>query len=439
MVYSKKAINKSKNKEIQMHTMQPERLTSTDRTAHPIRSFQYRTRMCNQRGLNRLCRAMAVLAVLLLSTSPLAGAREESDPYTAYGTATITHGNVAAARDRALFDAQGKIVMAAVSRRMSLDELKSYFLTLHNLFYVRPDLYLQRFKIVSESALLDRYTMVVEGFVDTSLLRADLSSMGMLEKTAQAVPMLVMVAEYGTDGDMRAWWSAESMSGALSQKKLEQHLRQRGAQIVVPTGTLMDGLSVDDLQDMETLCSYAGGMGAGIVVAGTAKNSLVTDKKRGSVKSVQCDMDISVVDVQQCSVALQTTTHALGMHIDIPSATAEAVNKACNNIAGQITDVLYMQLRQKNSCMLKIDFGSDVPAALAERFIAGLRGTLPDTTLSHPSPSDRAGTWESTVQTSLEIGSFLQKLYGMKVDGFSFTVLGIVDGVVTVKASVINQ
>ena len=58
-----------------------------------------------------------------------------SEGFIGRGVSKVVDGDIADARQRALADAQGKVVMEAVSAKLSVEDMAKYFLTLKNLFF----------------------------------------------------------------------------------------------------------------------------------------------------------------------------------------------------------------------------------------------------------------------------------------------------------------
>ncbi len=71
----------------------------------------------------------------------------------------------------------------------------------------------------------------------------------------------------------------------------------------------------------------------------------------------------SAIDVRRQEVVLQAVTSGLGAHVDEAEACREAMQKASRQLADQMTERLYQQLRQARQYVFKLRFSKAVSAA----------------------------------------------------------------------------
>lgn len=401
--------------------------------------------MVVQIGTVRNAAVFSAICFLLFFRVPQADGQElQKGGYTGHGIARIIEGDVAGARHKALVDAQGKAVMEAVASQLSIDEVKKYFLTLSNLFFSRPDVYLERFKIVSETALFDSYHVTIEGYVQQDTLKADLVSMGIVSSKQQAVKMLVMIAEKGLDAPEETyWWSSAIEPGSAryrSQDQLESNLRRKGAIILNPFDVSAPPVPYDALgdtltPDVASLSQYASLLGARIVIIGKAGLMRAVEKKLSSIESVQCDMSVQVIDVLKKASVIQTTTYALGMHIDESAAITDAIDKACGNISGQIIDTLYMQMRSVHDYAFTIRFAKPVLQEGFDTFVSAMKASFPQMEFLETRKIDEKEEWKIHVQTPHESAAVLQRLYEKGVAGHAVEVLTVEEQNISLKVS----
>ena len=120
--------------------------------------------------------------------------------YFGTGIAKIKNDNVSDARKKALIDAQGKVLIAAVGSQLSLGDISKYFPMLKKLFFEKPDVYLQRFKLISEYALYDMYQVNIQGFVQQEMLRQELKSLGILSSERENTKIMILISEQDSAG-----------------------------------------------------------------------------------------------------------------------------------------------------------------------------------------------------------------------------------------------
>ena len=149
----------------------------------------------NIKRLNISRAAIACIALALILAPGSAHSQSPGSSYTARGIAPVSGGNISEARTAALTDAQQKVVLAALADQMPLKKLNDSLASLNNLFISRPDVYVQRFKILNETTLSGSYHILIEAFTEDELLRNDLESIGVNGPAQQKTAVLLLVAE----------------------------------------------------------------------------------------------------------------------------------------------------------------------------------------------------------------------------------------------------
>lgn len=296
----------------------------------------------------------AALAVLILGV-PLPAQEPAGEAYLGCGLARVAGGDVSAARDSALKDAQAKVVLQALSAQLTVADMTQRFSELRNLFMVRPEVYLQSFKVIREHAQVDLYQISIQGVVQQEQLRHDLESMGILKPEAEKIRVLVMLAEKDFDHTEPVFWWAGSRQAAGSrfgmQQSLEKKLAEQGLQVVNPPGAAGTAMSAEISQtaepDIEKGSRFASQFGASILVMGIAELTRSTEQPKAVIKNIQCSLRVQLIDVSMQNTVAQVTTSALGASIEEEAAAADAIDKACAQAARQMLDRFYQQSKTK--------------------------------------------------------------------------------------------
>ncbi len=350
-----------------------------------------------------------------------------SDGFIGQGVAAIADGNIVFARKNALADAQRKVVMEAVSGQISVEEMAKYFLTLTNVFFKHPGIYLQRFKVVKENALFDTYQVIIHGFVQQDLLRHDLEAMGIVGPEYDKLKVLVMIAESDADEPEKSfyWWSSDEgakYSRYQLQKTMEKKLQERGAHIVNPFETPVNVLSEEVRQspepDVNTVSNFASHLNARLVVLGRGRLSRTAEQKLSSLTSIQCNLNTRVIDVRRGSVAVQAATYALGLHIDEESAVADAIEKACERIAGQIMDKIYLQMKQLHEFIFKLSFDTGASETDIHTWFDVFQNRFPELELLEITKKEESNLWLVKLNSTIEGAALLQKMFETRIGGY---------------------
>jgi hypothetical protein len=338
----------------------------------------------NIRRLNISRIAVACSALLLILAPGSAQSQSPGSSYTARGIAPVSGGNIAEARTAALNDAQQKVVLAALADQMPFAKLNSLLATLQNLFINRPDVYVQRFKILNETTISDSYHILIEAFTENELLRKDLESMGVNAPSQQKTAALLLIAETSSGERYASWWAPDPTERLLPLDVGEQmafFFRERGIAVLdnarIPVEPLAP-IAGEVFPGREAVLMAASRAGADIVVLAKADLKQMGAQPDTSFAQVQCDLSAEVLDVYMRELVLQTTTNALGMHIDQRVAAQDAASKACSRIVEQILDRMPAAKNERHTYALRCTFPGARPAATSMDFFRLLREALPE-------------------------------------------------------------
>lgn len=368
------------------------------------------------------------------------------EEFTGRGIARITGGDIAGARQTALADAQKKLLIDAVSAQLPAEALASSFTKLMNQVFTRPDIYLERFKIITENTLPDVYQVTVSGVVQKDMLRHDLESLGLAKPEPDKTPVLLMIAEKGLDpAGEQFWWSFGNealFSQGMVQQKLARFFSEKGLSIVNPfessanVSLQLIGQSAEP--DTGTVCQVASQLGARIIVLGKAALTRVRGQQ-SSAPEIQCDVSARAIDAKSRSVVVQASTYALGVQADEATAAQDASEKACRQLSEQITDRLYQQLRNINEYILKLTFNKPVTDGEARDCVHAFKAVLPGLELIEVSSQDDATHWTAQVTSPIESTALLQKMFGTGVPGYVTKITAARDNIIEMRVAPLKR
>jgi len=366
----------------------------------------------------------ALCALVMLPAS--VGAQEGSGPVrTARGFAPVAGGNMPAARAAALTDAQQKVVLAALADQMPLDKLNSSAAALQPLFFSKPDVYLQRFKIISETAVAGIHQILIEAAANDELIRSDLATIGLYKPPQQKIQLLVMVAEDVADGSHACWWAADPAQRIVpfdAGGRMAELLRERGIEVLDP-GTLPLELLAPNQGEVfparGALLEAARRSGAAFVVMARAAVKPASSPAGSTVAHTQCDIQAEVLDVHTREMRLHSATNALGTHIDQEAAAQDAVAKACSRIVEYILDRLPDANANNYRHSFRFAFPGPLTESTAHDFFKLLRAALPDAarlTVRDPAePNVRV----ADIVSSLDAAALVQKALQADLMGYT--------------------
>lgn len=389
----------------------------------------------NIKRLNLPRAATACIALALILAPGSAHAQSPGSSYTARGIAPVSGGNISAARATALTDAQQKVVLAALADQMPLEKLNKSLATLHNLFISRPDVYVQRFKILNETTLSGSYHILIEAFTEDELLRKDLESIGINGPAQQKTAVLLLVAETSSGERYASWWAADPAERLLPLDVGEQlafFFHEHGVGVIddgsIPVAPLAPNAG-DVFPGREAVLMAARQAGADIAVLARADLKQTEAQPGSSFAQVQCDMSAEVLDVHTRELILQTATNALGMHIDEAAAAQDAASKACSRLVEQILDRMLAANRGRHTYAFRCTFPGPQPESTSMDFFRLLRAALPEIVQINVRETGDATVRIADIVSSVDGATLVQKTLQTEPGGYRLA-LGVVEDTV---------
>jgi hypothetical protein len=399
----------------------------------------------NIKRLNILRAAAACSALVLILAPGSAQPQSPGSSYTARGIAPVSGGNIAEARTAALTDAQQKVVLAALADQMPFAKLNSLLATLQNLFINRPDVYVQRFKILNETTLSGSHHILIEAFTENELLRKDLESIGVNAPEQQTTGVLLLVAETSSGKGYASWWAADPAERLLPLDVGEQmafFFRERGVEVLddarIPVEPLAP-IAGEVFPGRESVLMAASRAGANLVVLAKADLKQIEAQPGTSFAQVQCDLSAEVLDVHMRELVLQTTTNALGMHIDRTAAAQDAASKACSRIVEQILDRGPAATSERHTYALRCTFPGARPTATSMDFFRLLQAALPEIVQLNVREASDAHVRIADVVSTIDGAALVQKALQTKPGGFRIAPGVVEDTVINLTVTAPGQ
>jgi len=379
-----------------------------------------------------------------------AGAQERAaiDGFTGRGIARISGGDIPGARQSALSDAQLKAVIDAVNSLLPADAFAAHSSRILARFAAKPDKYLQSFRITAENTLPDQYQVTVQAAVLLDAVRQELTGMGLIKPAEnKSVSLLVMAAEQGLDAAQETYWWSLTAGNSIAEFPLQQAVEtafsDKQMRIVSPfEPPLKETFSPaggNAAPDTAAICRLAVQTDAQMVMLVRAKLMRVKNTRLTSVQNVQCDITAITIDVRRQVIVMQTMTSGLGMHVDEAVASREALQKASRQLADQVTERLYQQLRQARQYVFKLRFNKAVSDADVRGCVNAFTQILPGLEIVDAAAEEGGQRWVVRVTSPVDNAETLQKMFGSGVPGYITKITSVHDNVLEMRVTPIKR
>ena len=383
----------------------------------------------------------ATILMVFFSIPPVFSQDASSDGFIGRGIAKIVDGDTAGARAIAAMDAQKKVVLHAVCANLSVDEITKYFLTLDNLFFKRPDIYLQRFKIINENASFESYNIAIHGFVQNEILSHDLEAMGIFKASSRNLKVLLIVAEGGfdlPDKTLRWCFSKNKISSECKAlKSLEKYFIEKGVLVLdsaeIPSNIFSGVSDLSREQDKEEAIRIAAELNADVLVFGKSELNKVEGQKFSSLARVQSNMSATAIDVRSKSVIAHTTTYALGINVDETSAALDAVDKSSRHISEQITDRMFLNIRNTHKYLLNMAFDGLISEPKAKQWLELFNDIFPEIEITGAERTEKQKKWSVNLNTTIESAAIVQRILEIGIEGYTTEVISATESVIDLR------
>lgn len=292
-------------------------------------------------------RSMVALAlVALLACTVWAQENPSAEGFLGRGIAHINGGDVFAARQQALADAQGKALLEAVVARVPLEVMEKNFLVLKKNFFDKAATYIKSFKIIYENTTFDFYQITIQALVQQELLRRDLDAIVFSGAQHEPYKVLLMIAEkLNGSGDFIFWWAPGSAAKIPeSELILKEKCAEKDFIVVDPLQSMKEPPATSPYfypePDIDTVCRIGTLCGADIAIVGKAEVERSRGADAASFNAFQCNLKANAISVKDRKVIVSAATYGLGVNADETLAYRNAVEKAGKQLLNQISDKL---------------------------------------------------------------------------------------------------
>ncbi len=281
-----------------------------------------------------------LISLFLAFLLPVAASSEEQMTIDSTGTASISPGGPASARDAAIADALRKAVEQAAGTLVASDTLVENFQVLEDSVYTKSQGFVKSYSIISEGQQAGLYEVSVKAVVATGALAGGLDALGLLQKKAERPRVLFMVAEKGFAlSEYDYWWNNEGRMRRISatDAALKQAFISKGFNVV--DGRAIDGLlgpiGVDVTEQDAARMGRA--LDAEVVVFGKVFIEEGPSSGATSIVTYMADMTAEAARVDDGVVLASQKGRGISRHISAVTGSGEAVSRAAAIVAEGLT------------------------------------------------------------------------------------------------------
>ena len=283
---------------------------------------------------------MLLPLVLLINT---AIGQEESKTVTAEGVAVIQDGRKDIARDAAIQDALQRAVEQAIGVLIDSQTQVENYQVISDKILSQTKGYIKRYNITSQVPEENLLRVTINAEVSLGRLSDDLSAIGIVLGQLHKPRTMILVAEQNIGQEWHAWWwggaHAQQTDMAIVENTLMDKFNEKGFEMIDHAAAagqikVTAAYNVQDLSatQAQTLGNQAA---AEVVIYGKAVAKL--QGHIGSLQSVQSNLALKAVRTDTGQVLASATTNAAAVHVSEITAGNEALKKAAEKAAEQLT------------------------------------------------------------------------------------------------------
>jgi len=302
------------------------------------------------------CRAAGILAAILFASpapaQPAGGAPAPGDQtLNVEGVASLTRGDVAAARDRAIDDALRKAVEQAVGTLIESETMVQNYQVLSDSIYSQSKGFVRTYKLNSEKQDGTLYRVSVTATVAVGDVKADLQSLGLLIQRMRRPRVFVLIPEDNVHDS--GWWSSWSSSIGTVEAQVIRALKAKDF-------TVMDAATVRKSIEKEAALKAMEGdpaeaarigqqTGAEVVITGQAVSAPAGSVAGSQMNSYQASVTARAIKADTGEILGTTTGTGKAVHLNSVAGGAEALKQAASMAADDLVSQIVTQWAKEAS------------------------------------------------------------------------------------------
>jgi hypothetical protein len=305
--------------------------------------------------IKRLSIPLGILVTVLCILTIIAFAQPRE--ITAKGFGTIYGKDKAAARDRAIEDAQRKAVEQAMGTMISSETVTQNFQLINDRILSLSSGYIESYRVISEKVIGDELEIEIAAIVGIEKLNDTLQAIKNLIRRMDRPKLMVLIAEQSIreegqaatekDGD-RAILSATSLG--VTENTLIEFFRAKGFEFV-DRQSLAGQIEVADplilVNDEKRVKNIANLTDAQVVIFGQAQARNAA--KVQGIYSGQANISLRALKTDTGEIIAAANAHAAAPFVDPSTANTRALTAATKKVSQKLMDQILKQWQLESS------------------------------------------------------------------------------------------
>lgn len=299
---------------------------------------------------------VAVLLILVI------GAFAQSKEIKAKGFGTIYGDNKAAARDKAIEDAQRKAVEQAMGTMISSESVTKNFQLVSDRILSLSSGYIEKYRVISEKEVDGEVEVEIAAIVGMSKLNDSVQAIKNLIRRMDRPKIMVLIAEQSIreEGQQLSEKSRgdvvlSSTSLGVAENVLIEFFRAKGFDFV-DRQALAGQIEIADpltlVNDKERIKKIANLTDAQVVIFGQAQ-ARTTGEVQG-IYSGQANISLRALKTDTGEIIAATNAHAAVPFVDPSTANTKALSEAAKKISQKLMDQILSQWQSESTGLRSI-------------------------------------------------------------------------------------
>jgi len=299
---------------------------------------------------------MAVLLILVI------GAFAQSKEIKAKGYGTIYDNNKAAARDKAIEDAQRKAVEQAMGTMISSESVTKNFQLISDRILSLSSGYIEKYRVISEKEIDGEVEVEIAAIVGMSKLNDSVQAIKNLIRRMDRPKIMVLIAEQSIREEGQQLSEKRGGNAVLSSTSLGvvenvliEFFRAKGFDFV-DRQALAGQIEIADpltlVNDKERIKKIANLTDAQVAIFGQAQ-ARNTGEVQG-IYSGQANISLRALKTDTGEIIAATNAHAAVPFVDPSTANTKALSEAAKKISQKLMDQILSQWQSESSGLRSI-------------------------------------------------------------------------------------
>ncbi len=280
---------------------------------------------------------------------------QQAQTVTVEGVGAVFGNDRAIARDQAIQDALRKAVEQAVGTLVSSETMVQNFQTLNDKIYTQTQGYIQNYRVLSETPGSNVHQVTIQATVAIGDLEKDLQALGFLLGQVGKPRIMVLVAEQQIgQQSFNFWWGTARGAQAdlnVAENTIMDRFREKGFDIVDPQAQagnikVPPAFQVVDLSNQNAI-TLGKQVDAEIVIIGKALARSVGSIAGTSMKSVQANISMRAIQIDNARILSSGNENAAAVHIDEVTGGADAIKKASVKMSDKMMDDILKNFQKR--------------------------------------------------------------------------------------------